>query len=106
VSGVTVLVYPFNGPTGLGNAVTTVTDASGKYNITFNSLLTPGGDLPVPVQTEKSGYESYRHHSGPIGCVLRDPSTNACRPVRRHSCKTCEFTGFATYPSVNRQQSR
>jgi hypothetical protein len=81
VSGVTVLVYPFlNGPAGLGNAVTTVTDASGKYSITFHSLLTPGGDLPVPVQTEKSGYESYQHDAGPIGCVLRDPSTNACRP--------------------------
>ena len=79
VSGVTVLVYPWNGPAGLGNPVTTVTDASGNYSITFNSLLTPGGDLPVPVQTEKSGYESYRHDSGPIGCVLRDPSTNACR---------------------------
>jgi hypothetical protein len=79
VSGVTVLVYPWNGPAGLGNAVTTVTDASGKYSITFNSLLTPGGDLPVPVQTEKSGYESYQHDAGPIGCVLRDPSTNACR---------------------------
>jgi len=79
VSGVTVLVYPWNGPAGLGNAVTTVTDASGKYSITFNSLLTPGGDLPVPVQTEKSGYEAYQHDAGPIGCVLRDLSTNACR---------------------------
>jgi hypothetical protein len=78
VSGVTVLIYP-NGPVGLGNAVTTVTDASGKYSITFNSSLTPGGDLPVPVQTEKSGYESYQHVAGPIGCVLRDSSTNACR---------------------------
>jgi hypothetical protein len=80
VSGVTVLVHPWNGPAGLGNAVTTVTDASGKYSVTFNSVLTPGGDLPVPVQTETSGYESYQHDSGPIGCVLRDPSTNACRP--------------------------
>ncbi len=79
-SGVTVFVSPWNGPAGLGNAVTTVTDASGRYSVTFNSLLTPGGDLPVPVHTEKSGYESYRHDSGPIGCVLRDPSTNACRP--------------------------
>ena len=79
VSGVTVLVYPF-GPAGPGNGVTAVTDASGTYSMTFNSLLTPGGDLPVPVQTEKSGYESYRHDAGPIGCVLRDPSTNACRP--------------------------
>ena len=79
VSGVTILVYPY-GPAGLGNAVTTVTDASGQYSITFNSLLTPGGDLPVPVQTEKSGYESYRHDAGPIGCVLRDRSTNACPP--------------------------
>jgi len=79
VSAVTVLVYP-DGPAGLGNAVTTVTDARGTYSITFNSLLTPGGDLPVPVQTEKSGYESYQHDAGPIGCVLRDPSTNACRP--------------------------
>jgi hypothetical protein len=31
VSGVTVLVYPWNGPAGLGNPVTTVTDASGNY---------------------------------------------------------------------------
>src|SRR5882672_8614843 len=69
VSGVTVLVQPWNGPAGLGNAVTTVTDASGKYSIAFNSQLTPGRDLPVPVQTEKSGYESYQHFSGsgPIG---------------------------------------
>src|SRR5262245_4237749 len=80
VSGVTVLVYPWNGAASRGNAVTTVTDASGRYSVTFNSLLTPGGDLPVPVHTEKSGYESYQHVAGPIGCVLRDPSTNACRP--------------------------
>jgi hypothetical protein len=80
VSGVNVFVYPWNGPAGPGNAVATVTDASGKYSITFSSLLTPGGDLPVPLQTEKSGYESYQHDAGPIGCVLRDPSTNACRP--------------------------
>lgn len=80
VSGVTVLVHPFGGPAGPASAITTVTDTSGTYSITFNSLLTPGGDLPVPVQTEKDGYESYHHDSGPIGCVLRDPATNACRP--------------------------
>jgi hypothetical protein len=82
LSGVTVFVNPWNGPAGPGNAVSTVTDASGSYSVTLNSLLTPGGDLPVPVHTEKSGYESYQHFSGsgPIGCVLRDPSTNACRP--------------------------
>src|SRR5262245_58458234 len=81
VSGVTVFVYPWDGM-GQGNAVTTVTDASGRYSITFNTRLTPGGDLPnlhPLVQTEKSGYES-DNHLGPIGCVLRDPSTNACRP--------------------------
>jgi len=80
VSGVTVLVDPWNGLAGAGSAVTTVTDASGRYSVTFNSLLTPGGDLPVPVHTEKSGYEPYQHLSGPIGCVERDSSTNACRP--------------------------
>jgi hypothetical protein len=79
VSGVTVFVDPFIIPR-TGNAITTVTDASGRYSITFNSRLTPGGDLPVPVQTEKSGYESYKHVGSPIGCVLRDASTNACRP--------------------------
>jgi hypothetical protein len=79
VSGVTVFVYPFIYPP-TDNVVTTVTDASGRYSITFNSQLTPGGDLPVPVQTEKSGYESYKHVGSPIGCVLRDASTNACRP--------------------------
>ena len=46
VSGVTVFVRPWNGPAGLGNAVTTVTDASGRYSVTFNSLLTPGGAYP------------------------------------------------------------
>ena len=66
VSGVTVFVRPWNGPAGLGNAVTTVTDASGRYSVTFNSLLTPGGDLPVPVHTEKSGYESADYYNGPI----------------------------------------
>ena len=58
VSGVTVFVYPFVNPS-TGDAVTTVTDASGRYTVTFNSRLTPGGDLPVPVHTGKSGYESY-----------------------------------------------
>src|SRR5262249_29142899 len=46
VSGVSVFVYPWNGPAGLGNAVTTVTDTSGRYSVTFNSLLTPGGTYP------------------------------------------------------------
>jgi hypothetical protein len=77
VSGVAVFVTPFlNPPTG--NTVTTVTDASGKYSITFNSLTTPAG-LSVPVQTEKSGYES-SVYDDVLGCVLRDASTNACRP--------------------------
>jgi hypothetical protein len=76
-SGVTVFAYAYDGPTSHGNAVTTVTDASGKYSITFNSTgLTPGGDLFGPVRAEKSGYESSAY-GGPIGCVLRDPSTNA-----------------------------
>ena len=70
VSGVTIFVHPWDAPTSFGNTVTTVTDASGRYSITFNTLLTPGGDLPLSVlmvQTEKSGYESDRHASSPIG---------------------------------------
>ena len=46
LSGVTVFVNPWNGPAGLGNAVSTVTDASGSYSVTLNSLLTPGGTYP------------------------------------------------------------
>ena len=41
--------------------------------------MTPAGDLPVPVQADRSGYES-SVYGGPIGCVPRDASTNACRP--------------------------
>jgi hypothetical protein len=67
VSAVTVFVYPFLDGGSQRNPVTTVTDASGRYSITFNSKLTPGGDLPVPVQTEKSGYESDKHGGFPLG---------------------------------------
>jgi hypothetical protein len=74
VSGVTVFVKSWD-----GNEVTTLTDASGRYTITFNGFLTPGRDLSAPIHTEKSGYES-SVYGGPIGCVLRDASTNACRP--------------------------
>jgi hypothetical protein len=68
VSGVTVFVYPRDLPTPsnyYSNAVTTVTDASGRYSITFNSLmLIP--DLVASVHTEKSGYESADYYNGPI----------------------------------------
>jgi hypothetical protein len=77
VPGVTVFVSPWNGPAGpgvFGNAVTTVTDGSGRYSVTFNSVLAPGGGSPVPVYTEKSGYESSDYYG--IGCG----ATNACRP--------------------------
>jgi hypothetical protein len=78
-SGVTVFAYAYDGPNSNGKGVTTVTDGSGNYSITFNSTgLTPGGDLFGPVRAEKSGYESSAY-DGPIGCLLRDPSTNACR---------------------------
>jgi hypothetical protein len=64
VSGVTVFVYP-SGHYPSGNAVTTVTDGSGRYSVTFNSLfLIP--DLVVTVHTEKSGYESADYYNGPI----------------------------------------
>ena len=64
VSGVTVFVYPNNDPPS-GNTVTTVTDGSGRYSITFNTLrLIP--DLVVSVHTEKSGYESADYYNGPI----------------------------------------
>ena len=75
VSGVTVFVKSWD-----GSEVTTPTDASGRYSITFNGFLTPGRDLSAPVHTEKTGYENSVYGSSPIGCVLRDPATNACRP--------------------------
>jgi hypothetical protein len=66
VSGVTVFVYPTDATPPSGNAVTTVTDGSGRYSITFNSLfLIP--DLVVSVHTEKSGYEAADYYNGPIG---------------------------------------
>ena len=68
VSGVTVFVYPRDLPTPsdyYANAVTTVTDGSGRYSVTFNSLmLIP--DLVASVHTEKSGYESADYYNGPI----------------------------------------
>ena len=65
VSGVRVFVYPSGGYYPSGDAVTTVTDGSGRYSITFNSLfLIP--DLVVSVHTEKSGYESADYYNGPI----------------------------------------
>jgi hypothetical protein len=65
VSGVTVFVYPRDAPTPSGNAVTTVTDGSGRYSITFNSLML-NADLVVSVHAEKSGYESADYYNGPI----------------------------------------
>jgi hypothetical protein len=73
VSGVTVLVYPNDAPTP-GNTcrfahtfdcpVTTATDGSGRYSITFNALfLIP--DLVASVRSEKSGYESSDYYNGP-----------------------------------------
>jgi len=55
VSGVSVFVYPFfiHGQ-GLGNAVTSVSDASGRYSITFNSNLTPGGTYPFRFRPRKA----------------------------------------------------
>jgi hypothetical protein len=65
VPGVTVFVYPTDAVPPSGNAVTTVTDGSGRYSITFNSLfLIP--DLVVSVHAEKSGYESADYYGGPI----------------------------------------
>jgi hypothetical protein len=65
VSGVTVFVYPRGARTPSGDVVTTVTDGSGRYSITFNSSqLIP--DLVVSVHTEKSGYESADYYNGPI----------------------------------------
>jgi hypothetical protein len=77
VSGVTVFVHPFADPSN-DNVVTTVTDGSGRYSITYNSLLTPGGDLPVLVQTEKSGYESYKQRAIGMAQLALDPSSETC----------------------------
>jgi hypothetical protein len=65
VSDVSVFVYPRDARGEFGNAVTTVTDGSGRYSITFNSLML-GADLVVSVHTEKSGYESADYYNGPI----------------------------------------
>src|SRR2546421_1399230 len=62
VSGVIVFVHPWNGAAGLGNAVTTVTDASGRYKGTLTSLPNSRGGLTPPGPTRKTADANHKQH--------------------------------------------